>query len=233
VRTLLLRNCAVEDLSTFRAALEAAGHRCRLARADESEALPAADGFDLVIVGGAGPAAADSPESPARTRVRDWLSRALAAGTACLGVGGGAHALAALLGGATRPLAAPRIGSGEVRLTDAGEADALFDGFPSAFPAFHWHRDALAGAPDGAPSLAEADAEPVQAFRKGRVAGVLFHLEMAPRDVLRWTKEYPGELEEAGVSAGRMVGDAYARAPAMKPLAARLVRNVCALAARP
>jgi GMP synthase (glutamine-hydrolysing) len=230
VRALLLQNCAVEDFGAYREALEDAGHRCRVVRADEGHALPSLESCDLVLVGGTPASASEFETRPAYAREREWLARALAAGKACFGVCCGAQVLARLLGGATRRLPAMEVGTYDARLTRAGERDPLFSGFPSGFPVFHWHRDAF-DLPPGAAALVETDSWPVQAFRKGNVAGVLFHLEVAPRDVLRWTKAYADELVEAGTSAGRVTGDAFARAPQMKDLAPLLMRNFAALAA--
>ena len=231
MRALLLQNCAVEDFGAYQIALEEAGHRCRVVRADEGHALPSLDGFDVVLVGGTPTPSSEFEKHPAYVKEWEWLGRALAEGKACFGVCCGAQVLARLLGAATRRLPAMEVGTYDVRLTRAGEKDPLFDGFPSAFPVFHWHRDVFE-LPPGATALVEMDSWPVQAFRKGNVAGVLFHVEFAPRDVLRWTKAYAEELVEAGVSSGRVMGDAYARAPAMKDLAARLMRNFVALAGK-
>jgi GMP synthase (glutamine-hydrolysing) len=229
VRALLVQNSAVEDFATYRVVLEEAGHRCRVVRADAGDAFPSLDACDLVLVGGTPTSAAEFEGHREYEREWEWLGRALAAGKPCFGVCCGAQVLARLLGASTRRLDAMEIGTFEAKLTPAGQGDALFSGFPPTFPVFHWHRDVFE-LPPGADALVETPSWPVQAFRKGNVAGVLFHLEFAPRDVLRWTKAYPAELAEAGVSEGRVMGDVFARAAAMKALAARLMGNFCALA---
>jgi GMP synthase (glutamine-hydrolysing) len=73
------------------------------------------------------------------------------------------------------------IGAMPVTLTEDGAADPLFGGFDREFPVFQWHGDTFR-IPFGATWLAQSSDCKNQAFRKGNLVGVQFHLEA---DLLR------------------------------------------------
>ncbi len=70
-------------------------------------------------------------------------------------------------------------GTAEIRLTEAGRSDPLFEGLPDPLPVQQTHEDHLAELPRGAVLLATSSRSPVQAFAYGRNLRCLqFHPEM-------------------------------------------------------
>jgi GMP synthase-like glutamine amidotransferase len=231
MRALLLQNCATEDFGWYQEWLANEGHVCRLIRVHEGQGLPSPEGVDAVFVGGTRHAAA-SFCADARFR-REWifLRAALRAGRACFGIGCGGRVLARLLGGRVRPLPRPQVGRQVVSLTPEGAADPLFDGLPGQMPVLQWHRDTFE-MPPGAACLATSNGGGYAAFRRGAVAGVLFHLEVSASGVGAWADAYASELREAGIRREALLRDVGEIELAMRGHAFRVVRNFTAIVER-
>jgi GMP synthase (glutamine-hydrolysing) len=230
MRGLILQNCDVEDLGAYADALAALGHECTTMRGDGAARFPPLHEWDFVVVGGT-PASATTFESsfPAEW---SFLRAAVDAGVPCFGVCCGAQVLARLLGAPVRRLPAMEMGVYEAAVTADGRGDALLADFPATFPVFHWHSYAF-GLPPGATHLVTQEGWPLQAFRRGPVAGVLFHLELRPDAVARWIGAYREELAASGGDAGALLARVESHAGEMETLAARLMRNFCAVVANP
>ena len=230
MRGLIVQNCEVEDLGIYADALAAQGHECVTIRGDRVAKFPALREFDFVVVGG-------TPESAATFESAlpaEWafLRAAVASDVPCFGVCCGAQVLARLLGAPVKRLPAMEMGVYEAAATPDGRDDALLAGFPATFPVFHWHAYAF-GLPPGATHLVTQEGWPLQAFRRGTVAGVLFHLELSPGAVTRWIRAYPDEFAESGADAGALLARVESHAGEMRSLAARLMRNFCAIVQAP
>lgn len=230
MRGLIVQNCEVEDLGLYADALAAQGHECTTIRGDGAARFPSPRDCDFVIVGGT-PESATTFES---THAAEWefLRAAVASGVPCFGVCCGAQVLARLLGAPVKRLPAMEMGVYEAALTPDGRDDALFADFPATFPVFHWHSYAF-GLPPGATHLVTQKGWPLQSFRRGTVAGVLFHLELSRDAVKRWLLAYPDELLEFGADAGALLAHVQSRADEMRTLAARLMRNFCTIVQDP
>ncbi len=110
-----------------------------------------------------------------------------------LGICLGGQMLAKVLGAQISKNDVREIGLYKTRLTEAGKADRIFDGFEDEFEVFHWHNDTF-GIPYGATLLAEGEECRNQAFRKCNAVGLQFHLEPRPEDIPLWCDEYSDEL---------------------------------------
>ncbi|WP_433662397.1 type 1 glutamine amidotransferase [Nocardia sp. CA-128927] len=139
--------------------------------------FPDSSTYDLLVVLGA-PWAAYDDAGIGRwlTPERRWLSGAVAAGGAVLGICFGAQVLARALGGSVARSADPEVGW--VRIDS--DVPALIP----AGPWFQWHYDSFTP-PPGAIELAR-NAAAVQAFRIGRSLGVQFHPEVTTAGIRRW-----------------------------------------------
>lgn len=230
MRGLIVQNCDVEDLGAYADALAAQGHECTTIRGDLVDRFPPLREWDLVVVGGT-PQSATTFESvfPA-----EWafLRAAVASDVPCFGVCCGAQLLARLVGAPVRQLPSMVMGVYEAALTPDGRDDTLLADFPATFPVFQWHSYAF-GLPPGATHLVTQEGWPLQAFRRGTVAGVLFHLELRPDAVARWIRAYPEELAAFGADAATLLARVETHAEEMQTLAARLMRNFCAIVADP
>jgi GMP synthase (glutamine-hydrolysing) len=230
MRGLIVQNCEVEDLGVYADALAAQGHECTTIRGDVAARFPPLSECDFVVVGG-------TPESATtfeETFPAEWsfLRAAVASEVPCFGVCCGAQVLARLLGAPVRRLPAMEMGVYEAAVTADGRNDTLLADFPATFPVFHWHSYAF-GLPPGATHLVTQEGWPLQAYRRGNVAGVLFHLELRPDAVVRWIRAYPEELAEMGGDADALLARVAAHADEMQTLAARLMRNFCAIVSDP
>lgn len=120
------------------------------------------------------------------------------------------------------------LGGYTATLTDQGVWDPLFRGFPPVFPVFHWHSDMFT-VPPGGELLATGDPCPIQAFAKGNVRGVIFHLEITAEDAERWAATYPEEPAHIGKTAEQIIRECRDKEPEMARLALRLVDNLLAM----
>ena len=186
--------------------LDVAVHRPDLGAA----ALPAADGFDLLVVMG-------SIESVYDTSV-PWIApeRALVAGAVdtgvpVLGVCFGGQLLAEVLGGSVARGERTELGWVPVRTTDP---DRVLAG-----PWLNWHDDVISCPPDAEP-LATSDLA-LQAFVQGVHTGVQFHPEVTVEVVHAWiddARDRHGVADEdveallAGFDEGGRGAEAQARA---------------------
>lgn len=158
------------------------------------------DGFDALMIGGAGEhSARDTPAwmPPLLDTIRAAADRALPTFGSCWG-----HQLIARAFGG-RVVHDPdraELGSGEVELTDAGQADPLFARFPRRFTVNMGHHDRVAELPPGAVELAFNASQRYQAFRlaDAPVYGTQFHSELdAARErerLIAYRSYYKAEL---------------------------------------
>lgn len=179
------------------------GHRFDILPVHRDAPLPRdAHAYDAVMMTGS-PLSVTRLE-PWMERVADFMVEAGEKGTPVLGVCFGHQLLARAYGGqvARNPLGR-ETGTVEVRLTDAGRRDALFDGVPEVFAAQATHEDIVAQVPEGATVLAGNANTAAQALAfRPNVRGVQFHPEAAP-DALRAVINARREgLEQEAVARG-------------------------------
>lgn len=158
-------------------------HRRQIRTLNVTRASPrrdALDDIDAMLIGGAGEYSAldDSPWMPALLDlVREAAARKLPTFGSCWG-----HQIIARAFGGTLVHDPDRaeLGSGTVKLTDAGQSDPLFARFPHTFKANMGHHDRVAVLPDRAIELAYNDSQRNQAFRLRDVPmyGTQFHSEL-------------------------------------------------------
>jgi len=141
------------------------------------EALPALSSVQAVVITGSSAMVTDGDNWIHECSA--WLRNAVAAGLPILGICFGHQLLAHALGGEVRDN--PRgteVGTVEVRLTEAGKEDSLFDGIPGIARLHVSHRQSVVRLPDAAVRLASSDMDTNQSFIIGdRAWGVQFHPE--------------------------------------------------------
>lgn len=188
------------------------GYRFDVVPAHQGAKLPAsAAGYDAVMMTG-------SPLSV--TRLEPWMERAAefmvnaeAHGTPVLGVCFGHQLLAYAYGGRVeRNPQGREIGTVEVRLTPAGQADALFHGLPQRIAVQATHEDIVPEPPAGAMVLAGNGNTAVQALAfRPNARGVQFHPEVQP-DTMRALIQARAEgLETEAISRGQPPGERVPR----------------------
>ena len=154
----------------------------------------------LIIMGG--------PQSPATTREEcPWfdaqaekalISRAIEAGKTVIGVCLGSQLIGEALGAAFCHSPEKEIGKCPVRLTDAGKANPLFEGFGSVLNVGHWHND-MPGLTPQAKVLAYSEGCPRQIVQYSeRVYGFQCHMELTPEVVELLIEHSQNDLRRAG-----------------------------------
>ena len=157
----------------------------------------------------------------------DWLGALLEGQVPTLGICLGSELLARAAGAWVGQLAVPEIGWGEVELTGAGTADAVFSALPPRFDGLLWHHYAH-DLPDGAVALAHSTAS-LQAFRLGETCwGVQFHPEVTEPQLERWI----ADESDPPPDPPRLLTETRERIGAWNELGRRLCRSFLAAAAR-
>lgn len=171
-------------------------------RAYQGDPLPEElGGTDLLIIMG-------GPQSPATTREEcPWfdaqaekalISRAIEAGKTVIGVCLGSQLIGEALGAAFCHSPEKEIGKFPVRLTDAGKANPLFEGFGSVLNVGHWHND-MPGLTPQAKVLAYSEGCPRQIVQYSeRVYGFQCHMELTPEVVELLIEHSQNDLRRAG-----------------------------------
>ena len=156
---------------------------------------------------------------------QSYRTEDLGQGESCFGICCGAQHLAIALGGEARPSPVVEIGITELDLTRAGRADPVLEAFPDRFPAFQWHADTF-DVPPGADLLVVGEASRNQMFRKGRVVGVMFHLEVGAEAAGRWIIEYWHEALITGKTGAQLLEELRGREGEMQELGRRIIQNL-------
>jgi GMP synthase-like glutamine amidotransferase len=135
------------------------------------------------------------------------MRHAVDAGLPVLGICLGAQLLARALDARVYRAPVRELGFKPVRITDAGQKDALISAFQTGDRVFQWHEDTFE-LPAGAELLATGDDIPVQAFRMGPSAwGVQFHFEVDAAGVNAWLRAAEPSLERVWKRSGEDVRD--------------------------
>src|SRR5256885_2896344 len=144
---------------------------------------------------------------PSLLNQRQLIRRAVDGGLPVLGICLGAQILARALDARVYRAPVRELGFKPVRVTDAGQKDALIGAFQTGDRVFQWHEDTFE-LPAGAELLATSDDVPVQAFRMGPKAwGVQFHFEVDADGVNAWLRAAEPSLERVWKRSAEEVRD--------------------------
>ena len=231
MRVLLLQNCELETFGRYISYLVTNGIEHRLVQAYSGEQIPAEEPWDAILVGGTPISAYDAADHKFLFDEMSFLRAAIDDDVACLGVCCGSQVLASLLGGTARPQGYRELGVYEVKIDAGATNDPLLFEFPLRFPVFHWHSDTFDPPPDGHVLVRGLD-DGQQSFRRGRQAGVQFHLETSAAEATAWVEAYGDELQEFGGNANAIVRRCEATEVARFLLADKLMANFLRMAAQ-
>jgi GMP synthase-like glutamine amidotransferase len=159
------------------------GHAIEGSRLFEGAPPPPVDAYDLLVVMGGPMGVGDTGKYPWMGAEKRCIAEAIEAGRSVVGVCLGAQLIAEVLGARVYRNAHREIGWFPVTPAPGARDDALLDGFPSVFEAFHWHGDRF-DIPAGARRLAGSEGCANQVFASGDgVVGLQCHLESTPESV--------------------------------------------------
>ena len=183
MRLHVLQHVPFEGLGHIDSWIRRRGHRLTLSRLYEGAKLPDPEAFDRLVILGGPMNIHEEAAYPWLVEEKALIRAALAAGKSAVGICLGAQLLADGLGSRVYAGSHREIGWFPVRLTAAGQRNALTEGLPAVTTVFHWHGDTF-DLPPGAVHLFESEACANQAFLlDNRILGLQFHLESTPETV--------------------------------------------------
>lgn len=238
MRLLVFQHIECEHPGKLRDFLAADGVEWQSVELDEGQSIPPLDDFNALWVMGGPMDVWDVDENQwlveEKSAIRRWVRELQ---RPYLGICLGHQLLADALGGTCGPQSTPEIGVLDVRLTEAGRADPIFQGMPAVQKALQWHSVRVAQAPDDAIILAESPACANQAMRVGGNAwSMQYHVEVEPETVGNWARipAYRSALEKTlGASAlDELQSDAEEHMDGFVSNAERLYRNFMQLASQ-
>ncbi len=186
----------------------------------------------IVILGGAISAYEDDRYPFLKTEFK-LLETAIAQQIPLLGICLGSQILARVLGADVyRGESGREAGWCDIQLTDAGQQDFLFQGFPTRFKVFESHQDTFA-LPSQCVHLATSGMYPNQAFRYGNsVWAMQFHLEIDEHVLTDCGAVIEQELEDSQIhdtTLAKLVAEASTNSPLVAPLADRFMQQFLAV----
>ena len=149
---------------------------------------PGVEEISALVIFGGEMNADETERHPYLLTQRALMRRAVDAQLPVLGICLGAQMLARALDARVYRAPVRELGFKTLRLTAAGQGDALLSAFQTGDRVFQWHEDTF-DLPAGAELLATGDDVPHQAFRFGRTAwGLQFHFEVDGPGVEAWLR---------------------------------------------
>jgi GMP synthase (glutamine-hydrolysing) len=209
--TLIVQNHEIENAGTIIDYLSERQMPFEIVHTWRGDSIPESESNLATVVMGCPLSVKEIPNHEFLKHLYAFVSRTVRNNHPYLGICFGGQILARVMGAKVEPNPEKEIGTFTHRLTAEGQSDPLFRGFPSEFPAFHWHSDTFR-IPFGASNLAESDKCKNQAFRVGKAVGLQFHFEADRSKLPNWCEYYAPELTELGLTANAVTSEFEAHA---------------------
>jgi len=220
----IIQNCTLESAGHLADYLDEKSIPYNVVRNHDGEALPEVANLEAAVVLGTPISVLGYQRYDYLKRLFAFLATAARRDLPLLSICGGGQLLARVLGAEVVKSPIREIGVYSVTLTDEGAKDRLFSGLPKKIEVFHWHGDAFE-IPFGASLLATGENCRNQAFRKGNLVAILFHIEPRADQVPLWCDDYIAELEEEGLTKQAIVAACNRNANQMRQLSYSLMQN--------
>jgi GMP synthase (glutamine-hydrolysing) len=233
-RVLALQHAESENLGTIEDTLKTAGVAFDYVRTFEGQPVPAnIHGLSGLIVMGGPMGVYETDRFPFLLNEMKLIEDFLKAQKPILAVCLGSQLLAATLGATVRKGREKEIGWFPIQLGPASGQDHLWSNQPSRFVAYHWHGDVF-DLPNGAVTLASSALTPVQSYRFGdRAYGILFHMEVTERHIVRMLDQFAGEIQEEKLNPAEILEQAKSFLPPLQNIGATVFRNWAKLVSPP
>lgn len=202
-KVLILQHMAHEILGTLNPYLKQKGLNVRYVNFDRTpEEQPNIDKYNGLVILGGPMGVYEANEYPHLKWEMQMIERALKKDMPILGICLGSQLLAQVLGSQVRQHHEKEIGWYDVKLTEDGKKDKLFEHFGEQQKVFQIHGDTY-DMPKTATHLAYGDSCESQAFKYGDKAyGLQFHLEVDKAMIYRWL-EKPNNQKDIQSSNGK------------------------------
>jgi GMP synthase-like glutamine amidotransferase len=189
---------------------EERGHVLTSSMAPSGE-FPACGSVDFLVILGGPMDADDETASPWLHAEKHFVADCITSGRVVLGICLGAQIIAEVLGGKITRNAEKEIGWYPITKGEFAADTRLFDVWPDALVAGHWHADTFS-LPTGLRPVFSSEACRNQAFVfDHRVVGLQFHAEWTPQALADLVAACPDDLESPGrwiMSAEEIQGEA-------------------------
>lgn len=163
--------------------------------------------FDGIVVLGGPMNVYEEQKHPFLKAETEFIQRVVDYGIPYLGICLGSQLLSKACGSTVGQSPAPEIGFYEIRLTESGKKDPLFQGLNKSFDVFQWHSDMFFVPKDGH-WLAVSDICPNQAMRIGECAyGLQFHFEVTDNNIREWAEKYWADDPKASEKIAKLMAD--------------------------
>ncbi|WP_181357359.1 type 1 glutamine amidotransferase [Stenomitos frigidus] len=231
---LVIRHEPCSSLGMLETAVKKAQIPFRYLDTSQGEILtePVSHYSHIVILGGTVSAYEDDRYPFLQTEFK-LLETAIAQEIPLLGICLGSQILARVLGARVyRGESGREAGWCDLELTEMGQEDVLFQGFPDQFKVFESHQDTFE-LPSHCVHLATSNMYPNQAFRYGNaVWAIQFHLEMDEHALGSCADLIEQELEESHIqdtTLAQLLAEAASHSPSVAPLADRFMQQFLAV----
>ena len=193
IRAHYFQHVPFEGLGSIGTSLDRRGAEITSTAFFETPNLPSLDDLDLLIIMG-GPMSVNHEQAyPWLRAEKQFISDAIEAGKAVLGVCLGAQLIATALGSRVYPNRLAEIGWFPIQSTYVAKKPGDFS-FPELLSVFHWHGETF-DLPPGCVRLARSAVCENQGFKLGaKVIGLQFHLESTPSLVRQMVENCRSEL---------------------------------------
>lgn len=194
MQVIVIMHTESEGPGTIRDFLESIKAHIHIALLYRGDQLPTVvHEFDAVIVMGGPMNVYQEDKYPFLREETAFLRQAIENNIPVLGICLGAQMIAKACGARVKTAPVEEIGWSEVKLTEEGRCDLLFQGFPESLQVLQWHEDTF-DLPYNALLLATSKGCPHQAFRYKNAYGLQFHVEVT-RDMLSEWFSYSGKQD--------------------------------------
>jgi GMP synthase (glutamine-hydrolysing) len=184
---IIFQHVGHEPLGTLNPMLKAAGFRIRYVNfGRDPNVIPKLDGYNGLIVLGGPMGVYEADRLPHLQVEMKLIEEAIRRGLPVLGICLGAQLIAHVLGAHVRKAPTWELGWYDLKVTEEGRKDSLFNHYRTQEKVFQIHQD-MFDPPKTASHLARTDLVEGQAFRYGeKVYGLQFHLEADHAMIRRW-----------------------------------------------
>lgn len=188
---LFIKHIDIEGPETLGRFFDQKGFEIGVINLDQGEAFPSSlKNLEAVISLGGPMNVYEEEKYPFLVEENIFIQKIVKEEIPFLGICLGAQVLAKACGIKVVRSPQEEIGFSNVRLTDAGQRDPLFEGIGAEFEVFQWHGD-MCDVLDEKSLLASSNKCPYQGFKIGTNAyGLQFHIEITEKSIKEWSDAY-------------------------------------------